>query len=201
MAQQVVVIHGGNEFSSYEEYLAHLKELRIESVAYFKGRRDWRDTLQDSLGSGYEVIAPQMPNRKNAKYIEWKVWFEKLTPFLDHGVVLIGHSLGATFLAKYLSEEGFPKITTATFLVSGPYDMDGDRPIVEFALPHTLLFLEQQGGDIFLYHSDDDPTVPFGELAKYEQALPQARANILKDRGHIRQEYFPELVADIRALC
>jgi len=152
------------------------------------------------LGDTYEVLTPRMPNSNNAKYIEWKIWFEKLFPFLYGEVILVGHSLGASFLAKYLSEEQFPKKILATLLIAGPYDSDGDRPMVEFTLPNSLALFEEQGGTISLYHSKDDPVVAFSELSKYQKALPNAKITSFEDRRHFNQESFPEIVIDIQSI-
>ncbi len=63
-----------------------------------------------------------MPNKTNAQFEEWKIWFEKFIPFLNDGVILVGHSLGGVFLAKYLSENKFPKKIGGVFLVSAVYE-------------------------------------------------------------------------------
>jgi hypothetical protein len=198
--KQIVAIGGGNVFPTYEEYFSSLKDFIPESIEYFKESQDWKSSLQNTLGDAYEVLIPRMPNRNNAKYLEWKIWFEKIFPFLNDEVILVGHSLGASFLAKYLSEESFPKKIVATLLVAGPYDSDGQRAMVEFNLPDSLTLLAQQGGKIFLYHSKDDPVVSFSELAKYQEALPHAKARIFENRQHFNQESFPELVSDIKSL-
>lgn len=197
--KQLVAIHGGDAFATYEEYLQFLKDYKIDDPTLASGK-GWKSGLQEALGAEFQIIAPQMPNKQNAKYLEWKIWFEKHIPYMSDGVILVGHSLGGSFLAKYLSEERFPKKIAATFLVAAPYSMDGDRNLVEFAQPASLALLAQQGGDILLYHSSDDPIVPFAELAKYESALPAAHARTFSDRGHFNQEEFHELVADIRSI-
>ena len=198
MKKQVLVIHGGDAFATYEEYLSFLRnyEVDLESLK----RKGWKEALQEKLGNEYEVIAPKMPNKSNAKYIEWKIWFEKYLPFVNDGVILLGHSMGGSFLAKYLSEEKFPKKIHATFLVSAPYDIDEDRALVEFVPPDSLSLLEEQGGEVFLYHSKDDPLVPFGELEKYQRALPKARVHTFEDRGHFGQEEFSEIIQDLQSL-
>ena len=196
--KQIVVIGGGDVFPSYDAYLSFLKNFKAENIDYFKETPNWKSSLQKVLGDEYEVLAPRMPNRSNAKYIEWKIWFEKLFPFLNDEVILVGHSLGASFLTKYLSEERFPKKILATLLVAGPYDSDGERQMVEFTLPDSLSLLEGQGGTIFLYHSKDDPVVVFSELAKYQKALPNAKINVFEDRKHFNQVSFPEIVTDIQ---
>ncbi|MFH1178481.1 MAG: alpha/beta hydrolase [bacterium] len=198
MMKQIVVIGGGDAFPTYDAYLSFLKNFKAENIDYFKETPNWKSSLQEVLGDEYEVLAPRMPNKSNAKYVEWEIWFEKMFPFLNGEVILVGHSLGASFLAKYLSEEQFPKKILATFLVAGPYDSDGERQMVEFILPDSLSLLEEQGGKMFLYHSKDDPVVAFSELAKYQKALPNAKSNVFEDRKHFNQESFPEIIADIQ---
>lgn len=107
MKTQVVVIHGGDPFNTYEEYLTFLKnkELTLERLR----RKDWKVPFENNLGEQYEVLAPAMPNKQNAKFSEWKLWFEKVTPLLNNEVILVGHSLGGIFLTKYLSENAYPK--------------------------------------------------------------------------------------------
>ena len=199
--KQVVVIHGGDVFATYDEYLSSLRNFKIESIDFFKGKRDWKAGLQDELGEKYEVLAPRMPNPTNARYLEWKIWFEKMIPFLNENVILVGNSLGASFIAKYLSEENLPKKILGTFLIAGVYDTDINKPMIEFVVPKLPTLLEQQSGTVFLYHSKDDPFVNFTELAKFQKVLPHATARIFKDRGHfLGQETFPELIADIKGV-
>jgi len=198
MSTQVVVINGGNAFTTYEEYLSSLKEKELD-FERLKQKR-WRETLGERLGDEFEVIAFEMPNRANAKYLEWKIWFEKLTPFLKDGVVFVGHSLGGIFLAKYFSENKFPKKVRATFLVAAPYDEEGAEYLGDFILPGSLDGLRKQGGSIFLYHSEDDPLVPLGSLEKYRRILPNSTVQIFHDRGHFMGPEFPEFIEDVNKL-
>ena len=198
MKKQVIAIHGGDAFPTYEEYLNFLRNFEIDfDNLSIKG---WKTNLGEALGDGYEIILPRMPNSTNAKYVEWKIWFEKYFSIIKDDVILIGHSLGASFLAKYLSEEDFPKKIKATFLVAGPYNKDEERDLVEFVPPGNLENFTEQGGKIFLYHSKDDPIVHFQELEKYQDRLPTAQTRIFEDREHFSQEELPEIVKDIKAL-
>lgn len=200
MKKQVVVIHGGDTFDTYEEYLLFLKTFEAD-IEYFKGSKDWKGSLSEELGDGYEVIRPIMPNKINAKYLEWKIWFEKLTPFLSDGVILIGHSLGGTFLAKFLSENKFSKKVRATFLIAPPHDgIDLKESLADFILPVSLKMFEEQGGAISIYHSIDDPVVPYADFEKYKEAVPSAQAFTFDGRAHFKQETFPELIRAIQAL-
>lgn len=154
--------------------------------------------MASDLGDEYEVFTHQMPNKSNARYNEWKIWFEKLLPFLRDDVVLVGHSLGASFLTRYLAEERLPIRAKALMLVAGAYSADLEDMAPEFAAPESLMLATEQVEQIFLYHSKDDPVVPFKELSRYESALPKATSRVFEDKKHFNQEHFPELVADIK---
>ena len=70
--------------------------------------------------------------------------------------------------------------------------------MADFALPKDLSKLNEQSEKIFIYHSKDDPLVAFGDFTKYQANLKNAVARIFEDKGHFRQEKFPELVEDIK---
>jgi hypothetical protein len=193
MQKQIVVIGGGDTFKTYKEYISYLKNIKLD-FKKLKIKR-WKETLDEKLGDNFEVLNMKMPNSANAKYNEWKIMFKKSLPFLKNSVILLGHSLGGIFLAKYLSENKFPRRIKATFLVSAPYYTLGD-----FKLPKKLDKFQKQGGKIFLYHSKNDPVVPFVDLGKYGKALPEAKISVFKNRKHFDQTKFPELVRDIKNL-
>jgi uncharacterized protein len=198
MKKQILVIHGGNAFETKKEYLDFLQnvEARLEKMR----RQGWKDKLGKVLGDGYDVLLPLMPNASDARYAEWKIWFEKIVPLLDEEIILVGHSLGGIFLAKYLSENNFPKKIRGTFLVAPPYNTESDHPLVDFLIMNNLAGLSEQGGKIFIYQSRDDELVPFSNCESYQRDLPGAKLRIFEDRGHFKQDEFPEIVADIISL-
>jgi len=198
MKKQIIVIHGGDTFRTYKEYLKFLKTIELDFDRFKSGRKEWKTSLGEKLGRNFEVVLPAMPNKINAKYPEWKIWFEKLTPHIKSGVVLVGHSLGGIFLAKYLSENKSPKKIKAVFLVAAVYDKDSDgHPVLSFSLPQKLNLKTKK---IYLYHSKDDPIVPFSALEKYRKLLPEAEVRVFKNKGHFNEETFPEIVKDIKSL-
>ncbi|MEK7510789.1 MAG: alpha/beta fold hydrolase [Patescibacteria group bacterium] len=199
MVKQLVIIHGGNAQNSYEEYLERLIQ-RTPTVDDFKSKHGWKDALVDEFEGACEVFRPQMPNNRNAKYIEWKIWFEKLVPFLTDDVVLVGHSLGGIFLAKYLSEEDFPHRIRATILVAAPYNTLTEHPRADFNIIEPFDKFLAQGGEIYLYHSPNDEVVPFSNFERYVRDLPGAHAVVLEGRGHFNEQTFPELVEMIKSL-
>lgn len=199
MKKQVLFIHGGSTFNTYKDYLFFLKNLKINLDKYRKTK--WSDSLRKELGGRFDILLPKMPSPINAKYNEWKILFKRMAPLLENNVILIGHSLGAIFLAKYLSENNFPKKILATLLVSAPHDdEDTEESLGNFVLPKNLNKLNKQGGKIFLYQSKDDLVVPYSHLERYKKALPNAIIREFKKRGHFDQPKFPELIKDIKNL-
>ena len=198
MKQQIFVIHGGDAFNTYEEYFSALEKIEVNLEKLQK--KSWKDSLPENLGNDYSVYLVKMPNAFNAKYKEWKLWFEKYLPLLNDNLILIGHSLGAVFLAKYLSEENISRKIKATFLVAAPYEYDENRKLPEFVIEKPLLKLAEQAGELYMYHSKDDPVVPYFEFEKYGAQLPNAHMKSFEDRQHFNQETFPELIEDIRVV-
>lgn len=180
--KQVVLVHG-----------AEIPQLDA-------GSGDWQSGLQTALGSGYEVMRPQMPNPENPRYEAWKARVEALLAERDRELILVGHSLGGAVLLKVLAENDLGGNIAGLFSVSTPCfgceDKDWDVP--EFALGNDLRKLERIPR-IFLYHSRDDEVVPFAHLAAYERRLPRATLRAVDNRGHyFNSRDFPEIVDDIR---
>jgi len=197
--KQIIVIHGGNTFDTYKKYISFLQNYKIDFERMLN--KGWKDSLRKKLGRGFEIVLPKMPNPSNAKYIEWRIWFEKLFPFLEKEVVLVGHSLGGIFLAKYLSENKLPKRILATFLVASPHDdKNSKHSLADFKLKKDLSGLQNQSKELFFYHSRNDDVVPFTAFEKYKKALPSANYKEFKNRGHFAQNSFPEIVRDIKRI-
>jgi serine hydrolase len=199
MKRQVVIIGGGSTYDSYEDYLKNLKEVELDIDRLMQ--RGWKDSFAQKLGKEFVVMQPKMPNPNNAHYTEWVMWFRKIIPFIKPGVVFVGHSLGGIFLAKYLATHTFPRRIKATILIAAPFhDTSMDESLGDFLLPKSLKKFAAQGGQIFLYQSDDDRIVPAEHAAHYQQALPNAVMRMFQRKGHFNQETFPELIREIRAL-
>ena len=184
-----------------EAYLEYLKKYPLDFERHALRKAGYQENLAKHLGEGFQVIRPEMPNKRNARYVEWKIWFEKFFPFLEDGVILAGGSLGGIFLAKYLAENDFPKKIKALFLIAAP---SADNPpkykLLDFALPDSLDKIHSQAEKIFLYHSTDDEGVPIADLERYKHALPEATIRVFNDRGHFKYPDLPELVTDVKSL-
>ena len=196
--KQIIFIRWGEAFDTEEQYLDYIKKRKYSP---FDQERSWRDWIQWALSDKYEMMAPVMPCKQNATYIAWKIWFEKLLSYLnEEELIMIWSSLWGTFLAKYLSENTFPKQITQLHLVAAVFDNKGlvDETIGDFILDTTKFGnIEKQVDKIFLYASTDDPLVPMSHCENYKKYLPSAEVLIFQNRGHFLQPALPELLENI----
>lgn len=192
--KQVIVIHGGTTFKKYEDFLAHLasKTVYIERLQY---KPQWKELLQENLGSDYQVLLPSMPNPSNARYAEWKLWFERLTEVLYDDVTLVGHSLGGIFLAKYLSENKLPIKIAATILIAAPFDDESLEDLTDFKITNLSPVLTEQAGRLVFFNGKDDPVISWSDCEKYQKVLPTAEFKTLTAPDHFVRADFPELVS------
>lgn len=118
-------------------------------------------------------------------------------------VVVVGHSVGASVLVKWLSEREDDNAIAGVFLVACPFwGGDGWRyeGYEELALPPKPAAGFSTGLPVYLYHCRDDATVPFDHLALYVRALPQATARALDEGGHQLNDDLSVAARDIAAL-
>ncbi len=198
MKKQILIVHGGNAFNSYNDFIENLKTKDISLEKF--NQLDWKNNLNVDLGNEFDVIFPKMPNPQNAKYSEWKIWFERIIELLNEEIILIGHSLGGIFLAKYLSENSFSKKIKGLILVSPPYNTPTVHPLADFVLTKSVTNLVDKTQKIILFHSKDDKVVPFSNTKEYVKQIPTLKFIPLEGRGHIIDESFPEIVEEIKNL-
>jgi len=205
--QTVLYIHGGESYQKYEDFLNRLKNAPLW---HLPGQDDlgsgkkWTSGFQEALGDAYEVIMPPMPNKQNAKYTEWKIWFERHFEYLAEGTILIGCSLGAMFLARYFSEgNSTPFKPKAIILMAGAYALPGfpDIDCKDFLVePSNVTPIMDKAEHIIIIHSKDDPVVPYEHGVRLSEALPNAEFITFTDKNHFLIEEFPELVQKIQAV-
>lgn len=193
---QICIIHGGVVFESDEAYQQSLRDLEInyDRLLYAPS---WKNWLAEQV-SDYDVLMPSMPNKINAKYDDWALYFSKIVPFLRPDAVLIGHSLGGIFLAKYFTENSLAKPFAKLILIAAPYDDETGESLKGFKLTDVSK-LSDAFSEIHLLYSTDDPVVPFPENEKYLHDLPDAGIQVFDDKQHFNMPLFPELLELIAA--
>ena len=196
--KQIVLIHGGMTFKSRKDYLYYLKNRKISIEKKIK----WSEAYLDKkLGKDFEIIRLSMPLKEDAKYNEWKIHFERHFPYLRNNIILVGSSLGGIFLAKYLSENKFPKKILSVYLICHPFDntIKGDDLVGGFKLKLDLSMIEKNSKKINLLFSKDDDIVPISHAKKYKSKLRNAKIVIYKSKnGHFKISKFPEIVKMIK---
>ena len=193
--KQIIVIHGGTTYPTYEPYREHLEGLPL-NYDRLLAHSDWKSSLKDAFPEA-DILLPSMPNRQNAQYEEWRIFFEKIIPFFKDEVILIGHSLGAIFLAKYLHEHRLPTPVKKVILVAAPYDDESDESLGAFKLD-SATGIDLSSQEVHFFFSVDDPIVRITEEAKFRRDLPTATFHNFPDRQHFWQETFPELIELIK---
>jgi len=197
--KQVIVIHGGTAFAHHEDYLHDLatKTVLPERLTF---KPMWKELLQENLGDDYQILLPKMPNATNARYAEWKLWFDNVSQVITDDCILVGHSMGAVFLAQYLSQNKFPRRIKATILIATPYDDESEEDLVDFKLDGITDLFSTQAGRVVIINGNDDPVISAEDIQKYHDNLPSAEFITISAPDHFMRVEFPELIDVIRKI-
>jgi len=181
MKKNVLFIQGGG---SEEDYEADSKLVT---------------SLQAVLGEDYLVHYPSLPDEGGSDFGRKKQIGKEISQIKGE-IILVGHSLGASMLLKYLSESPVRKKIAGIFLLSTPF-WTGDE-----AWKQGLKLRQDFAGKlpkyvpIFLYHSQDDKEVPVDHLELYAQQLPQATVRKIPGGGHQFNNDLSVVAKDIQSL-
>jgi predicted alpha/beta hydrolase family esterase len=181
MVKSILFIQGG---AGEEDYAADSKLV---------------DSLKKILGEDYTINYPPLPNESVPDFGRSK----QIGKEISHGdgeIILVGHSLGASMLLKYLSENEVKKKISGAFLISTPFwsgDEDWKKgPKLKNNFAGTL----PKNFPIFLYHCRDDEEVPFAHLALYRQKLSWATFREIPNGGHQLNNDLTIVASDIKSL-
>ncbi len=156
---QVLVIHGAGGFINVDraDFVAGLRARKVTLEDLRRSGGDWKSNLQRDLGPEYDVLQPRMPDADAPQYAAWAAWFEQILPLLDSEVILVGHSLGALFLAKYLSENKIANKVHSLHLCAAPYTgveahvmLQGRLRTAGWLVDNDFALLAEQCGAVYL---------------------------------------------------
>lgn len=162
-------------------------------------RSNWLPWLRDALEArGHRVIVPAFPTPDGQTVAEWMTVLSQYPP-PDQQSVLIGHSAGATFALRVLERVTTP--VRGAVLVAGVTDVMGndfDPLLADFlAGGFDWPAIRQNGGELHVFHSSDDPYVPLRQ-AETMVAHTAAVAHFVATAGHFSSSSgyreFPELL-------
>ncbi len=161
---------------------------------------NWFPWMATEIGKiGVPATIAIMPRPYEPVYEDWKKVFESLGP-VNENTSLVGHSAGAEFLTRWLSENRNLCVDRVVWV--GPY-RDRKRRYGEFSNYELDTALTERVGRLTIFNStDDDPAIQAyaHELAG---ALPSARLIEFERYGHFRIGHnmpgpeFPELFQEL----
>lgn len=154
----------------------------------------WFPWLKNELEKkGYEVMIPEMPNTEHPEMDKWIPKVSSLVGTPDRNTYLVGHSIGANTILRYLESLGDKKI--GGVVIVAPYfgrvvlESGEAKKIAEPWLNTPLDFLKVKNScDNFVaIFSDNDEWVPLENKDYFEKVL-SSKIIIEHDKGHINGE-------------
>ncbi|HEV8283160.1 MAG TPA: alpha/beta hydrolase [Chitinophagaceae bacterium] len=143
-------------------------------------------SLRTKLGSDYEVNYPQMlPDETIPDFgPRWLKQIGKEISSVKDEIILTGHSLGASMLLKYLSENKIKKHIAGIFLIAPPFWSGKEDWVQPLKLQENFSDKLPKDIPIFFYQCRDDEVVPFDHFTFYKQNFPWAVFREMASGGH-----------------
>ena len=173
---------------------------------YGNPKENWFPWLKKELEkSGHEIIIPKFPTPIGQSLESWLRVMKQYENKINHETILIGHSLGATFILDYL-EESDKEVRTA-ILVAG-YHENLENPFKE--LNKTFVDkkfkwdrIAENCGEFIVIGSDNDEYIPESVTRRLAFKL-DAELHVIHNGGHLNAEAgyakFPELLKIIEKI-
>lgn len=185
----VILIHGK---PSKDEFM----NLAYPSPSNFS----WLPWLQhELLVRGLQTQTPEMPTPYEPVYEAWRDTFEQFA--LHDQSVLVGHSCGAGFLVRWLSENPGRKLKKVV-LVAPSLGLDWDaRGFFDFTLNPAL---QSAVKEVVIFVAKDDREGIQNAVKQIATALPATRVVTFETGGHFTGKSlghldFPELLEEVTA--
>jgi predicted alpha/beta hydrolase family esterase len=185
--KNAVLIHG---MPSRDEYF----DLNTPS----ESNAHWFPWLQKQLViNGINTQTPDMPDSYKPDYEKWRREFERYDIGLQ--TLLVGHSAGAGFLLRWLSENKDARvdklILVAPYIGIGPL---GPRDFFLFKIDENLA---DRTNGLVIFNSDNDKSYIHGSVNELRNKLrgPKAKYREVHNYGHftsdgMKSEKFPEIL-------
>lgn len=186
--KRAIILHG---MPDEAEYRAAVASGQMQSDNH------WLAWLRTELQSrGVETVTPELPQSYAPEWEAWKTVFEKFQ--MDEDTALIGHSCGAGFLLRYLSEN---HVNVGKVALVAPF-----LDLLQKNIPSRMLDFEIDSAisarvaDLAIFVSDDDWNSIKNSAIKIQEAIPGVTIFNFSGKGHFTLEdmgtaEFPELLA------
>lgn len=176
--------------------------------AYGYPGENWFGWMRDELEKlAIPCVVPQMPTPNGQSLNSWlEVFNQKYLEHVNEDTILIGHSLGAAFLMRWLERSNIKM--SATILVGvfiGKVGIEKFDSINEtfFADPFDWETIKKNSGKIFCYHGSNDPYVSRSHFDYIANNL-NAHKILISEGGHLNSAAgytsFPQLLIHLKRL-
>lgn len=175
-----------------------------EKTEYFDSNHDspsnahWLPWLQkELLMRDYLAQTPEFPEPYLPQYKKWVTVFQQFD--IDADTLLVGHSCGAGFLLRYLSEN---KIHIDTLVLVAPWidpTHELDTGFFDFEIDSQI---SERVRRVILFSSLTDDEVVLESVEIIRKKISQIQVSVFPDAGHFCFEdmgtrAFPELLESI----
>lgn len=140
--------------------------------------------LAKPLDDALEIITPDLRSTESALRAGWMERLSDDIGDVKPDDILLGHSLGASQLLKWLVECQQPNPPRAFFALACPYWGAAEWEADEYILGHDAAEALTQIGLLSFWHGTADAVVPHEHLSDYQRKLPFAEFNSLTGIDH-----------------
>lgn len=151
-------------------------------------------TQRQLILRGILAQTPEMPEPYAPDYEKWRALFERFA--IDEETMLIGHSCGAGFLVRWLSEN---KVKVGKVALIAPWlnlDREYDIDFFDFEIDGSL---SERTDGVTIFVSTDDYQTILDSAEKIQSLIKTATVRKFTDHGHftfddMKTKEFPELL-------
>jgi len=160
------------------------------------------DALSQSLGPGFRVHFPHMPNEAAP---DNDVWKRRISTTLrqSRSTFLVAHSAGAVLVADMLAQGPPDELAglLGLFLLAPPFVGRGGWQLDGFHLDDPADRTRLHGLPLQLYFGLADTTVPPAHAELYSALFPDAAIHRLPGCGHQFEGFMAQVALDVRSLA
>lgn len=157
-------------------------------------------SLQENLGNEYAINYPELESEEAAPDFGWIKQIDQQVSEMQNDVIIVGHSLGASILLRYLSENPASKKIKGIFLIATPYWSGNEDWKTGLKLQEGFADKLPDGMPLFFYHCKDDEVAPFSHFGYYKQKVKQANFHEIESGGHQLNNNLAIVAQDIKLL-
>lgn len=150
----------------------------------------WKPWLMDKLAQeNIWACALAMPTPSNPSKDEWVKEIARSVGEANDEIFLVGHSLGAPAVLRYLETLPEGKTIGGTVLVAGPCEKNDNRKLDNFLeTPFNYEYIKSKLKKCSIIHGDDDPYVPLSNGKIIAKEL-DGELIIIPNGKHLNHEF------------